>query len=130
MDPDAQTMRQQEALKVARRERTGDGDDEDIRYRHTLYAINEGDLHGFVSPGQHVDSFFNNEGESAKGKVESDLMGTEILVSKGGDTVRSKVVGRKRDHDGNPVADSSNDEPLYIIEYPDGSLSTEGYNAL
>ena len=24
----------------------------------------------------------------------------------------------------------SNDEPLYIIEYPSGSLSTEGYNAL
>ena len=28
------------------------------------------------------------------------------------------------------MADSSNDEPLYIVEYPDGSLSTEGYNAL
>ena len=28
------------------------------------------------------------------------------------------------------MAVSSNDEPLYIVEYPDGSLSTEGYNAL
>ena len=57
-------------------------------------------------------------------------MGAEILVSKVGETVHGKVVGRKRDHDGNPLADSSNDEPLYIVEYPDGSLSTEGYNAL
>ena len=123
-------MRQQEALKVARRERTGDGDDEEIRNRHTLYEINEGDLHGFVSPGQHVDTFYNNEEESAKGKAESDLMGTEILTSKGGETIRGKVVGHKRNHDGNPVVDPSNDEPLYIIEYPDGSLSMEGYNAL
>ena len=123
-------MRQQEALKVAWRERMGDGDDEDIRNWHTLYEINEGDLHGFISPGKHVDSFYNNEEESAEGKEQSDLTGAEILVSKGGETVRGKVVGRKRDHDGNPVVDSSNDEPLYIVEYPDGSLSTEGYNAL
>ena len=87
-------------------------------------------MHGFVSPGQHVDSFFNNEEESAEGKEQSDLTGAEILVSKGGETVRGKVVGRKRDHDRNPVVDSSNDEPLYIVEYPDGSLSMEGYNAL
>ena len=115
---------------MARRERTGDGDDEDIRNWHTLYEINEGDLHGFVSPSQHVDSFFNNEEESAEGKEQSDLTGAEILISKGGETVRGKVVGRKRDHDRNPVVDSSNDEPLYIIESPDGSLSTEGYNAV
>ena len=123
-------MRQQEALKVAQRERTGDGDDEDVRNQHTLYEINEGDLHGFVSPGQHVDTFYNNEEDSAKGKEASDLMGTETLTSKGGETVCSKVVGCKRDHDGNPLVDPSNDEPLYIIEYPDGSLSAEGYNAL
>ena len=60
----------------------GDGDDEDIRNRHTLYEINEGNLHGFVSPCQHVDSFFNNEEESAEGKEQSDLTGAEILVSK------------------------------------------------
>ena len=42
VDPDARAMRQQEALKVARRERTGDRDDEDIWNRHTLYEINEG----------------------------------------------------------------------------------------
>ena len=65
VDPDARTMQHQEALKVARRERMGDGNDEEIRNWHTLYEINEGDLHGFVSPGQHVDSFFNNEEESA-----------------------------------------------------------------
>ena len=75
VDPDAQTMRQQGALKVARLERMGDWDDEDIRNRHTLYEINEGDLHGFVSPSQHVDSFFNNEEESAEGKEQSDLTG-------------------------------------------------------
>ena len=66
VDPDARTMLQEEALKVARRERMGDGDDEEIRNRHTLYEINEGDLHGFVSPGQHVDSFYNNEEERAE----------------------------------------------------------------
>ena len=87
-------------------------------------------MHGFVSPSLHVDSFFKNEEESAKGKVESDLTGTEILISKGGETIRGKVVGHKRDHDRNHVVDPSNDEPLYIVEYPDGSLSTEGYNAL
>ena len=42
----------------------------------------------------------------------------------------AKVVGCKRDHDGNPVVDPSIDEPVYNVEYPDGSLSTEGYNAL
>ena len=108
----------------------GDGDDEEIQNQHSFYEISEGDLHGFISPSQHVDSFFNNEEESAKGKAESDLTGTEILTSKGGETVRGKVVGRKRNHDGNPVVDPSNNEPLYIVEYPDGSLSTEGYNAL
>ena len=46
----------------------GDGDDEKIRNWHTLYEINEGDLHGFVSPGQYVDSFFNNEEESTEGR--------------------------------------------------------------
>ena len=56
-------------------------------------------------------------------------MGAEILTSKGGETICGEVVGCKRNHDGNPV-DLSNDEPLYIIEYPDGSLSMEGYNAL
>ena len=66
----------------------GDGDDEDIRNRHTLYEVNEGDLHGFVSSGQHVDSFFNNEEESAKGKEQSDLTGAEILISKGGENIR------------------------------------------
>ena len=40
VDPDARMMQQQEALKVAQRERTDDGDDEDIRNRHTLYEIN------------------------------------------------------------------------------------------
>ena len=39
-------------------------------------------MHGFVSPSQHVDSFFNNEEESAGGKEQSDLMGTEVLTSK------------------------------------------------
>ena len=86
----------------------GDGDDEDIRNRQTLYEINEGDLHGFVSPSQHVDSFYNNEGESAEGKEQSDLTGAEILISKRDETVRGKVVGRKRDHDGNPVVDPYN----------------------
>ena len=122
--------RQQEALKVARRESRGDGDDEDIRNQHTLYEINEGDLQGFVSPSQHVDSFFNNEEESARGKEKSDFTGTEVLTSKGGETIRSNVVGHKRNHDRNPMVDPSNDEPLNIIEYPDGSLYTEGYNAL
>ena len=94
----------------------GDGIDEEIRNRHTLYEINEGNLHGFVSPGQHVDTFYNNEEDSAEGKEESDLTGAEILTSKGGETVRGKVVGRKRNHDGNPVLDPSDDEPLYIRE--------------
>ena len=44
-------------------------------------------------------------------------MGAEILTAKGGETIRGKVVGRKRDHDGNPVVDPSNDEPLYIVEW-------------
>ena len=121
VDPDAQAMRQQDALKAARRERMGDGDDEDIRNRHTLYENNDGGLHGFVSASQHVDSFFNNEEESAEGKEQSNLMGVEILISKGGKTIRGKVVGRKRDHDGNPVADSSNYEPLSstrMVAYP------------
>ena len=60
-------------LKVAQRERMGDGDDEDIQNQHTLYEINEGDLHGFVSPSQHVDSFFNNEDESAGGRSNPTL---------------------------------------------------------
>ena len=83
---------------MARRERTDDGDDEDIWNRHTLYEINEGDLHGFVSPGQHVDSFFNNEEASSEGKEQSDIMGAEILVSKGGETVRGKVVAVSYTH--------------------------------
>ena len=56
----------------------GDGDDEEIRNWHTLYEINKGDLHGFVSPGQHVDSSYNIEEDSAEGTEESDLMGAEI----------------------------------------------------
>ena len=88
-------------------------------------------MHRFVSTGQHIDALYNNEDESAEGKEQSDLTGAAILTSKGGQTVRGKVVGRKRDHDGNPVVDPSNDVPLYLLlEYPDGSLSTEGYNAL
>ena len=55
-------------------------------------------------------------------------MGAEILTSKGDETICSKVVGHKHDYDRNPV-DLSNDEPLYIIEYLDGSLSMDGYNA-
>ena len=39
-------------------------------------------------------------------------------------------MGRKRDHNGNPVVDPSNDVPLYISEYLEGSLSSEGYNVL
>ena len=100
VDPNTRTMWQEEVLKVAHRERVGDGDDGEIHNWHTLHKINEGDLHGFVSPSQHVDSSFNNEEESAKGKEQSDLTGAEILVSKGGETVRGKVVGHKRDHDG------------------------------
>ena len=34
-------------------------------------------MHGFVSPGQHVDTFYNNEEDSAEGKEESDLTGAE-----------------------------------------------------
>ena len=71
---------------------TGDGDEEEIRNWHTLYEINDGDLHGFVSPGQHVDSFYNNKEDSTEGKEGSDLTGAEILTSKRGETVCSKVV--------------------------------------
>ena len=59
-------MWQEEVLKVAQCERMGDGDDEEIRDQHTLYKINEGDLHGFVLPGQHVDTFYNNEEDSTE----------------------------------------------------------------
>ena len=59
-----------------------------------------------------------------------DLTGVEVLTSKGGQQVRRKVTDRKRDCDGNPVSSESTDEGLYIVEYPDGTISTEGYNAL
>lgn len=137
-NPEVRKMRQHEALKVARRDTTGEkdengNDDEIVRNRHVIYEINEGDEHNYVSPGQHVDTFFGNMenmGTEQDTDEPSDLTGTEILTSKGGETVRGKVAGRKRDHDGNPMMEESTGEPLYIVEFPDGSLSTEGYNAL
>ena len=137
-NPEVRKLRQNEAIKTARRDTTGEkdengNDDEFVRNRHVIYEINEGDEHNYVSPGQHVDTFFGNEGRSGTEQdtdEPSDLTGTEILTSKGGETVRGKVAGRKRDHDGNPMVEESTGEPLYIVEYPDGSLSTEGYNAL
>ena len=65
-NPAVQRVRQTEAQKVARRDATGEKDEngnEDVlvRNRYILYEINEGDGHNYVSPGQHVNTFFGNE---------------------------------------------------------------------
>ena len=51
---------------MARRDPTGEkyengNDDKFVRNRHVIYKINEGDEHNYVSPGQHANTFFNNE---------------------------------------------------------------------
>ena len=124
-------LRRKEALKVARKYGSDDNDesvDGNVVNRHTIYSITDTDG-DYVSPSQHVDTFYENEPDPDE-EPETDLTGVEVLTSKGGQTVRAKVKGRKRDCDGTPVAADSTDEALYIVEYPDGSISTEGYNAL
>ena len=56
-------------------------------------------------------------------------LGAEINLNRGGQVLRGRVVGRKRDNDGNPVGRAS-DNPLldtreYLVEFVDGS--TEAY---
>ena len=55
---------------------------------------------------QHVNTFFGNdrneENAGTGGDITdepSDLPGTKILTSNGGETIRGKVAGRKRDHE-------------------------------
>ena len=107
------------SLKVALRDATGENDEngnEDVLVRdlHILCEINNGGEHNYVSPDQHVDTFFGNEeNEGPKSDTDepSDFTGSDILPSKGGDTVRGQVACRKRDHDGNPMVEETTGEP-------------------
>jgi hypothetical protein len=96
---------------------------------HVFDEINEGNDPKFVDIGLNVNTFYNNELKEDEHK-RKDLMGAEVLTAKGGATVRGKVKGKKRDQSGNPVTADNSDEPLYIFEYPDGTINAEGYNAL
>jgi hypothetical protein len=132
--PDVQELRKKEALKVAQKipmgTKTDKGEpDYETLNRHVFYEINEGNDHEFVDIGLNVNTFYNNELEEDEHKWKN-LTGAEILTAKGGQTVRGKVKGKKRDQSGNPVTADDSDEPLYIGKYPDGTISAEGYNAL
>ena len=64
------------APKLARSDVTGEKDkngDKELLLRscRKLYEIKEGDDHHFVSPGQHVDTFFGNEKNEGR-KIERD----------------------------------------------------------
>jgi hypothetical protein len=129
LDAGTQTQRQTEALKVARKIPTGTLDDKgDADYetlnRHVIYEINEGTAHDFVNTGLNVNTFYNNEVVTESESEIKNLTGAEVLTSKGGTTVRGNVKGKKQqDPSGNQVAAKDSDELLYIVKYPDGTIS-------
>lgn len=80
---------------MARRDPTGEkyengNDDKFVRNRHVIYKINEGDEHNYDSPGQHANTFFNNEekwGTECGTDETSGRTGTEFSTLKGDETI-------------------------------------------
>ena len=56
-------------------------------------------------------------------------MGSEVLLSRNGLKEQAKVIGCKRDQDGN-VIDTPPEEMQYLVEFPDGDQQVHEYNAL
>jgi hypothetical protein len=58
-------------------------------------------------------------------EIKDNYLSAELMLPKGGMMVKSHVIARKRDRDGNPVG-RANDSPildtsLYIVDFDDGN---------
>ena len=62
-----------------------------------------------------------------------NYLGAEVVLPKGDDMMAGKVVGRKRDSDGEPIGQENKnplDNRVYEVEFVDGSCTKFGANAV
>ena len=110
-----------EAQKFAR---TDEEDSEIGRNRHVMYNVYT-ETDSEIAPGVTINDFFDNEEDEGRGNIT----GAVVLLSREGKSQRAKVIGRKRDSEGNFIGTSPTDTQ-YVVEFPDGTQVAHEYTAL
>lgn len=99
---------------------------EDSLFKYNLDDDHDPDVPDYITP-EYVPVDVDNqmpEADEWDAEAFDKYISAEVHLPKNGEEIIGKVVGRKRDHDGNPIGKANNnpilDTRLYQVVFPEG----------